>query len=117
MTEKQVIRDVMGLRKWSQAMLAEKAGFKYQSNIGAILNRGDHGIRFDNLYRLLDAMDCEILVRDKTNPDRIWVINMDEDDPSSVTEELLRRGEITFEDAVKRGWRPSPEMLDRMLHS
>lgn len=114
MTEKQVIRDAMFLRKVSQATLAEMAGYKHQTNISTILNRGDHGIRFDNFYRIMEALDCEIIIRDKTDPSRTWLIDMDEDSMPS-TEELLKRGEITFEEALKRGWKPSAEMVSKML--
>lgn len=76
MTEKQVIRELMTLRGWSQAKLAEEAGFKSQSNITGLLNNNQNGIRMDNLYKMLNAMGCEIVVRDKMGSNKEWKIVM-----------------------------------------
>lgn len=76
MTEKQVVREVMTLRGWSQKKLAEEAGFKSQSNITGILNNNQNGIRVDNLFKMLNAMGCEIVVRDKMGSNKEWKIVM-----------------------------------------
>lgn len=80
MTEKDVVRKVMALRKWSQPTLAKEAGFKSQSNITGLLNNNQNGIRMDNLFRMLNAMGCEIVVRDKMGSDAEWVIDMEKQD-------------------------------------
>ena len=79
MTEKDVVRELMALRGWSQAKLASEAGFKSQSNITGLLNNNRNGIRIDNLFRMLDAMGCEIVVRDKMGSKKEWVIDQKED--------------------------------------
>lgn len=79
MTEKDVVRKVMALRDWSQPKLAEEAGFKSQSNITGLLNNNKNGIRIDNLFKMLSAMGCEIVVRDKMGSKQEWVINMVEE--------------------------------------
>lgn len=76
MTEKDVIRKVMTMRGWSQPKLAAEAGFKSQSNITGLLNNNKNGIRMDNLFKILDAMGCEIVVRDKMGSKLEWVIDM-----------------------------------------
>ena len=76
MTEKDVVRKVMNMRGWSQPKLAIKAGFKSQSNITGLLNNNKNGIRIDNLFKMLDAMGCEIVVRDKMGSEQEWVIDM-----------------------------------------
>lgn len=78
MTEKDIVREVMALRGWNQPKLAEEAGFPSQSNITGFLNNNKNGIRFDNLFKMLNAMGCEIVVRDKmsTQKPKEWVINM-----------------------------------------
>ncbi len=76
MTEKDVIRKVMALRGWKQPRLAAEAGFASQSNITGMLNNNKNGIRIDNLYRMLNAMGCEIVVRDKMGSKQEWVIDM-----------------------------------------
>ena len=80
MTEKQVIREVMGLRGWSQPVLAREAGFNSQSNITGLLNNNKNGIRIDNLFKMLNAMGCEIVVRDKMGSKKEWIIDMKEDE-------------------------------------
>ena len=79
MTEKDVVRELMALRGWSQAKLAAEAGFKSQSNITGLLNNNQNGIRIDNLFRMLDAMGCEIVVRDKMGSKKEWVIDQKEE--------------------------------------
>lgn len=79
MTEKEVVRRVMKLRGWSQPMLAKEAGFKSQSNITGLLNNNQNGIRMDNLFKMLDAMGCEIIVKDKMGTNLEWTIDMKEE--------------------------------------
>jgi DNA-binding Xre family transcriptional regulator len=75
--EKDIVREVMGIRKWSQADLAREAGFKSQSNITGLLNNNKNGIRIDNLVKMLNAMGCEVIVRDKMGSGKEWKVEMD----------------------------------------
>lgn len=77
MNEKDIVREVMGIRKWSQADLAREAGFKSQSNITGLLNNNKNGIRIDNLVKMLNAMGCEVIVRDKMGSGKEWKVEMD----------------------------------------
>lgn len=95
MTEKEIVRAIMQTRGWSQQKLAEEAGFKSQSNVTGLLNRGNKGMRTDQLFRLLDALGCELVVRDKMDNKNEWVIKhpivssnittvvLDKEDPKS----------------------------------
>jgi transcriptional regulator with XRE-family HTH domain len=65
----------MEIRGWSQSELAKEAGYKSQSNITGLLNNNKNGIRMDNVVRLLTAMGCEIIVRDKMGTKKEWVIS------------------------------------------
>lgn len=76
MTEKEIVREIMGIRKWSQADLAREAGFKSQSNITGLLNNNKNGIRIDNLVRMLDALGCEVVVRDKMGSGKEWRVEL-----------------------------------------
>lgn len=117
MTEKQIIREILSLRRWSQQKLAEESGFKSQSNINGLLNATSKGIRIDTFLKILDATGCELIVRDKMGSKKEWVVDTQTASasaPKSLEEQLLA-GEITFDQAVKQGWKPSPEMLSRML--
>lgn len=76
MTEKEIVRDVMKMRGWSQSTLAHEAGFASQSNITGLLNNNKNGIRMDNLFKILSAMGCEIVVRDKMGSGKEWKVEM-----------------------------------------
>ena len=80
MNEKQVVREVMKLRGWSQPKLADEVGGWSQSNISGLLNNNKNGIRMDNLFKMLSAMGCEIVVRDKMGSKKEWIIDMKEEE-------------------------------------
>lgn len=61
MIAKDVVKEIMALKKLSQSKLAEKAGFKSQSNITGILNRGTT-MKVNNLEQMLSAMGYKIIV-------------------------------------------------------
>lgn len=118
MNEKQIVREIMKMRGWSQQKLADEAGYKYQTNIASLLSEGAKGMRVDNLLKLLTTMGCELVVRDKMGSKKEWVVDSTSAPapaPAPTTEELLSTGKITFEEAVARGWKPSKEMLAKML--
>jgi predicted XRE-type DNA-binding protein len=71
----------MQMRGWKQPKLAKEAGFKSQSNITGLLNNNKNGIRIDNLVKMLSAMGCEIVVRDKMDSKKEWIIDMVEELP------------------------------------
>lgn len=90
MTEKDVIRKVMSMRGWSQPKLAEKAGFKSQSNITGLLNNNKNGIRMDNLFKIFTALGCEIVIRDVMGSKQEWVIDMKGDTECPISEERVK---------------------------
>lgn len=77
MNEKEIVREIMGIRKWSQADLARESGFKSQSNITGLLNNNKNGIRIDNLVKMLNAMGCEVVIRDKMGSGKEWKVEID----------------------------------------
>lgn len=76
MNEKEIVREIMSIRKWSQKELAEEAGFKSQSNITGLLNNNKNGIRIDNLVKMLNALGCEVIVRDKMGSGKEWKVEL-----------------------------------------
>lgn len=80
MTEKDVVRKAMTIVGWSQPKLAKESGFKSQSNITGLLNNNKNGIRMDNLFKMLNAMGFEIVVRDKREGGKEFVIDMKEEE-------------------------------------
>ena len=76
MNEKEIVKEVMAMRGWSQSTLAKEAGFKSQSNITGLLNNNKNGIRIDNLAKMLNAMGCEIVIRDKMGSGKEWKVEL-----------------------------------------
>ena len=76
MNEKEIVKEVMAMRGWSQATLAKEAGFKQQANITGLLNRGENGMRIDKLAKMLNAMGCEIVIRDKMGSGKEWMVDL-----------------------------------------
>ena len=74
MNEKEVIREAMKARGLNQAMLADAAGLKRQSNVSELL-RGN-SIRVDNMIKLLDAMGFDLIVKDRnsSNKGNVWKV-------------------------------------------
>lgn len=70
----ELIREVMKQREVSQARLADKIEGWSQSNITGILNNSKGNVRVANLYQILNALGCEIVIRSKTGKDE-WVID------------------------------------------
>lgn len=64
MNAKETVKTLMKKKGISQAEIAGLAGYKRQSNVSNMLNENTKGMRTDNLYRLLTAMGCSLIVRD-----------------------------------------------------
>ena len=79
MLTKNIIKDIMKLRGWSQSKLAEEAGLKSQSNITGLLNRYS-SMRADSFVQLAEAMGCEVIVRDKMGTGREWKVTDGKED-------------------------------------
>lgn len=76
MTGKEIIKEIMAYRKWSQSKLAEEMG-KSQTNITGYLNRGKNEMRLDVFAEMAEAMGCEVIVRDKMGSNNQWVVKID----------------------------------------
>lgn len=66
MTIDRYIRTKITERGINQTILAEKAGFKNQSNVATLL-KSSKGMRTSNLFVLLDVLDCEMVFRDRSS--------------------------------------------------
>ena len=82
MNSKEIIKEITTKRGWSQSKLAQEAGFKRQSNITGILNRGNNDMRVDQLVRLANALGCEVVVRDKFS-NAEWTVSIDDKEVDS----------------------------------
>ena len=84
MTGKEIVKDILALRKWSQSKLAEEMG-KSQTNITGYLNRGKNEMRLDVFVEIVEAMGCEVIVQDKMGSSKKWKIKY-QDTPNENTE-------------------------------
>lgn len=75
MTEQEAVREAMKTRGYNQTFVAEKAGFKGQSTVAEYL-RSKH-MRVDNLVRMLNAMDFDLVVVDRANSDNKWKVELE----------------------------------------
>ena len=66
-----VVKQILKFRNMSQDKLAEKCGYANQSCISGVLNRGN--MRIDNLYKIIDELGCEIIIKDKKSKQQ-WII-------------------------------------------
>lgn len=71
MDEREIVRTIMQDKGYTQTSLAEKAGMKRQSNVSEILR--SQSMRTDNFVRLLDALECDLVVQDRES-DSEWVV-------------------------------------------
>lgn len=75
MTSAEIILEILKLRDWSQGRLAEEAGYKRQSNVGNFIIKGkDNSLRLNSLLSMVEAMGCEIIIRDKMGSKKEWKI-------------------------------------------
>lgn len=58
-----LIKDIMKEKGWTCATLAKKLGYSSGSFISEKLRR-ENGMRTDWFIKILNAMDCEIIVKD-----------------------------------------------------
>ncbi len=64
MNEIEVVKTLLGIKKWSFKFLAEKIGKKSGGVIGNRLS--GRSMTVEALLEMLDAMDCELVVRPKS---------------------------------------------------
>lgn len=78
MNEKQIVREAMKVRGLTQAMLADAAGLKNQSNVSEIL-RGQT-TKTQTLVRLLDAMGFDLIIKDRngSNRENVWKVEYEQ---------------------------------------
>lgn len=75
MTGKEIVKEIMALRKWSQSKLADEMG-KNQTNITGYLNRGKNEMRLDVFSEMVETMGCEVVVKDKMGTNKEWIVKI-----------------------------------------
>ena len=74
MDERVIVKELLKRIGWSQAKLAEQAGFPGQTYVTGLLNNNKNGMRVDKLFKILDVMGFELIIRDKRDKRMEWVI-------------------------------------------
>lgn len=69
----EVVKQLMTERKISNRYLAEKLNYKTASGVSERM-RGSQDMRADTLASFLAAMDCELIIREKTGDKREFKI-------------------------------------------
>ena len=75
MTEKDAVREAMKIRGYNQTMVAKLAGFPGQSTVAEYL-RSKH-MRVDNLLRMLNAMEFDLVVVDRGSKKNVWKVDLE----------------------------------------
>ena len=83
MTGKEIVKEILHLREWSQSKLAEDIG-KSQTNITGYLNRGKNEMRLDVFVKMVEAMGYEVIVRDKLGFSGKWRVEYTGDKESDT---------------------------------
>ena len=68
-----IIKEIISKKGYTQKSLANKLGFEHASGVSEKLRRKG-GMRLDTFVKILNAMDCEVVIRSKTNRDE-WKID------------------------------------------
>lgn len=91
MNEKEILREAMKARGFNQTVLAKAANLKRQTNVSEML-RGS-SLQVKNFLKLLNAMQFDVIVRDRNSANRTeWVLtpsDQPEERPGSKTSEIL----------------------------
>ena len=74
MKPNEIIRDVMKLRGFSNQSLATKLGKSTASAVSTKLSR-EKGMRIDTFLKMIEAMDCELVVKSKLADKTTWKVN------------------------------------------
>lgn len=75
MTGKEIVKEIMAYRKWSQAKLADEIG-KSQTNVTGYLNRGKNEMRLDVFTEMVEAMGFEVIVKDKMGSNKKFTVKL-----------------------------------------
>lgn len=71
MKPNEIVKEIMKQRGYSYAAVAEKLGKSTPSAISNPLSR-EKGMRVDVLMEMLEAMDCELVIRSKLKDKSEW---------------------------------------------
>lgn len=103
MNEKQVIRSVLKHQGISQPELSERMGYA-RTTVGTVL-ADKHELKFEKIFRMLEAAGCEIVVRVKGSEDKTEWVFADNDTPIE-TERYVSEEELSKLAAIRAEMKP-----------
>lgn len=79
MTEREILIEAMKTRGFTQQMLADAIGVRRQSNISEFLR--SKSMRTINFVKLLDALDFDVIVKDRNSRknENVWKVDKQND--------------------------------------
>lgn len=83
MKPNKIVKEIMKARGYSNASLATKLGKSTPSAVSNPLSR-ENGMRVDTLLEMVEAMDCEIVVRSLLKDKLEWKMNNKDLDLDSI---------------------------------
>lgn len=78
MNASELIKAVMSEKGYSAATLAKKLGCSTASFVSEKLRR-ENGMRTDWFVKMLNAMDCEIVIKDTIGEKKTWKLSNESD--------------------------------------
>lgn len=79
MNASELIKAIMAEKGYSNATLAKKLGYSTPSFVSEKLRR-ENGMRTDWFIKILNAMDCEIIIKDKIGTKKSWILSDESDE-------------------------------------
>lgn len=76
MTAKEIVRAALEKSGMSRMKLSEKLGYNNKTAVGSILNK-NNSLRTDVFAKWLDALDYEVVIRDKNNRDVEFILTFE----------------------------------------
>ena len=75
----EIVKSIFKDRNVSYLTVAQKLGYKHAS---AVSNRLDdkRSLQVDNLLNILQALDCELVIRSTTKDKTEWIVSLDKQD-------------------------------------
>ena len=73
MNIEKTIKEIITKKGYTQKSLAAKLGYEHASGVSEKLRRKG-GMRLDTFIKILNAMDCELIIKSTTNRDE-WRID------------------------------------------
>lgn len=69
-----ILKEIIAKKGYTQKSLAHKLGYEHTSGVSEKLRRKE-GMRLDTFVKILNAMECEVIIKSKTNKDE-WRIEL-----------------------------------------